>query len=65
MNAPHITPYTGIPLHSAMEGESPSSVIYLLSRGADRIIKGYLGVTPLEVAESDGLDEIATMLWGN
>ena len=65
MNAPRITPYTGTPLHSAMEAESPKSVIYLLSRGADRVIKDYLGVTPLEVAESDGLDEIATMLWGN
>ena len=59
---PHITPYTGTPLHSAVEGENPESVRYLLSRGADRSIKGYLGMTPLEVAESDGLDEIAATL---
>ncbi|KAK0516964.1 hypothetical protein JMJ35_000119 [Cladonia borealis] len=59
---PHITPSTGTPLHSAVEGENPESVRYLLSRGADRSIKGYLGMTPLEVAESDGLDEIAVIL---
>ena len=48
---PTITPYTGTPLHSAVEGENPESVRYLLSRGADRSIKGVLGITPLEVVE--------------
>lgn len=59
---PHITPYTGTPLHSAVEAENPESVRYLLSRGADRTIKGALGMTPLEVAESDGLDDIVAIL---
>ena len=59
---PQITPYTGTPLHSAVEGENPEFVRYLLSRGADRSMKAYLGMTPLEVAESDGLNEIAAIL---
>ena len=59
---PPITPYTGTPLHSAVEGENPESVRYLLSRGADRGIKGALGMTPLEVADRYRLEEIAAIL---
>ena len=59
---PPITPYTGTPLHCAVESENPEHVRYLLSRGADRSIKGASGMTPLEVAERDHLDEIAAIL---
>ena len=57
-----ITPYTGTPLHCAVQSENPEHVSYLLSRGADRSIKGALGMTPLEVAERDHLDEMEAML---
>ena len=48
---PPITPHTGTPLRSAVEGETPESLRYLLGRGADQSIEGALGMTPLEVAE--------------
>lgn len=57
-----ITPYTGTPLHRAVESRDPEHVSYLLRRGADRSIKGTMGMTPLEVAERDHLDEIVAML---
>lgn len=59
---PPITPYTGTPLHRAVEGGNPEHVAYLLSRGADRSIKGAMGMTSLEVAERDHLDEIEALL---
>lgn len=59
---PPITPYTGTPLHRAVQSENPEHVSYLLNRGADRSIKGTLGMTPLEVAERYQLDKIAAIL---
>ncbi len=59
---PPITPYTGTPLHCAVQSENPEHVSYLLSRGADRSIKGALGMTPLEVAERYHLDETVAIL---
>ena len=59
---PPTTPYTGTPLHRAVQSENPEHVSYLLSRGADRSIRGALGMTPLEVAERYHLNDIAAML---
>ena len=59
---PPITPYTGTPLHRALQSENLEHVSYLLSRGADQSIKGAMGMTPLEVAERYHLDDIEAML---
>ena len=59
---PPITPYTGTPLHRAVESGNPEHVSFLLSRGADPSIVGAMGMTSLEVAERDHLDEIVGML---
>ena len=59
---PPITPYTGTPLHRAVESGDSKHVEYLLNRGADRSIQGAMGMTPLELAEKDQLDEIEVML---
>ena len=59
---PPTTPYTGTPLHRAVESGDLEHVRYLLSRGADWSIQGAMGMTPLELAERDQLDEIEAML---
>ncbi|KAK4692768.1 hypothetical protein P7C71_g4505, partial [Lecanoromycetidae sp. Uapishka_2] len=59
---PPTTPYTGTPLHRAVQSKNPENVSYLLSRGANPSIKGAMGLTPLEVAEHDHLKEIETIL---
>jgi ankyrin repeat protein len=54
--------YTGTPLHRAVESENPETVRFLLRRGADRRVKGAMGLTPLEVAKYLRLYEIANIL---
>ena len=56
---PPIIPYTGTPLHRAVQSENPEHVSYLLDRGADQSIKGTLRMTPLERYQ---LDKIAAIL---
>lgn len=59
---PPITPYTGSPLHRAVESGILEHVSFLLSRGADPSVKGAMGMTSLELAERDHLDEVEAML---
>jgi ankyrin repeat protein len=61
-DAHQVTFYTGTALHRAVESDDPEHVRFLMRRGADRTIKGAMGMTPLEVAERKHLHEIANIL---
>ena len=59
---PPMTPYTGAPLQRAVGSENAEYVILPSSRGADRAVKGVMGMTPLEVAEKDQLAQKVAIL---
>lgn len=61
-NPRHVDWSTGTALHCAVASEDPEHVRFLLRRGANRDIKGVMGLTPLEVAEKSNLPEIADIL---
>ena len=46
-----LRPCIGTPLYRTVENENPEYVRLLLNRGADRTIKGVMGMAPLKVAE--------------
>ncbi|EON66585.1 hypothetical protein W97_05831 [Coniosporium apollinis CBS 100218] len=56
------TVYYGTALHRAVEREDAERVRFLLQRGANRHIKGFEGVSALEVAEMRELKEMADIL---
>jgi ankyrin repeat protein len=54
--------YIGTALHRAVKSGNFESVRLLVEKGADREIKGKDGKTPLQVAKSLGLEDIAGIL---
>lgn len=54
--------FVGTALHRAMESRNEEKVLLLLKRGAERELRGTLGLTPFEVVERLRLDNFAAML---